>query len=56
MEGDSHLEHERFMTEMGYVPPVNAMYYVALWFVKSHDYSCVKTFHWAVQSNGLCTM
>lgn len=29
MEGDSHLEHERFMTEMGYVPPVKGMYYVA---------------------------
>lgn len=29
MEGDSHLEHERFMTEMGHVPPVKVMYYVA---------------------------
>lgn len=27
MEGDSHLDHERFMTEMGHVPPVNIMYH-----------------------------
>lgn len=28
MEGDSHLDRERFMTEMGHVPPVNMMCYV----------------------------
>lgn len=27
MEGDSHLDRERFMTEMGHVPPVNIMCY-----------------------------
>lgn len=27
LEGDSHLERERFMTEMGYVPQVKNMSY-----------------------------
>lgn len=35
MEGDSHLDHERFMTEMGHVPPVNVMHYAILWLFRS---------------------
>lgn len=45
MEGDSHLDHERFMTEMGYVPPVNIMYYAILWLFRSQGYPCVRTFY-----------
>lgn len=45
MEGDSHLDHERFMTKMGHVPPVNVMCYVIPWLFRSQDYPCIKTFH-----------
>lgn len=45
MEGDSHLDHKRFMTEMGYVPPVNIMHYVISWLFRSQDYPCVRTFY-----------
>lgn len=56
MEGDSHLDRERFMTEMGHVPPVNSMYYVALWLFRSQDIHVLGHFYELLKCNGLCTM